>query len=280
MNFPNLIVSTASSLCVIREHNVEVIEYDRALYFGITWSNEFIFVACNFKEHDSKIAIFDHKFRPVDQLIVPALNIHQIIWNGSLYATLTEANKIAIVNQFDGRILTEVYYSGGSVIDGVGEDHTNSVWFDDRGRMWLCDHRQSSRFNRPSRIRVLERDTKAFEIYVGRNAHNVYTEGDWIYTNNSSEWKFKAINWRTGDRKFVDVGGFSRGLGRIPGGFVVGVSKDQPRAERMSSDSKVVIINDEFEIVDEVALIGHGDVQDLRVLGISDPSHNGIKLDV
>ena len=150
------------------------------------------------------------------------------------------------------------------------------MWFDHDGLIYVFGHRQSTRFNRHSRIRVINGAWALREMYIGRCCHNVYMEHGSLYTCDSANWAFVEVNGWTGDRHSVDLNGFTRGLARVPGGFVVGVSDDTPRESRKSGDSRLVLLDDRLRIVDAVEMRGFGGVEDLRALGVSDPSHNGI----
>ena len=156
-------------------------------------------------------------------------------------------------------------------------------------------HRQSTRTGRPSRVSILRaagkcrlRETDSFAI--GRNAHNVYHEDDCWYVCDSSGHALRrrydkpspVVGSQTakiiGDS--VDLGDFTRGLARFPGGFVVGLSADTPRSKRADGDASLVLLDDDLRIVDKLPLPTYGGVHDVRVLNVPDRAHHGIPMEI
>lgn len=280
LRWPDLLVSTVTALLLVRSGKVEEVETQRAAYYGITWNRDHIFVACAFRETTSKILTLNKWFDVLHRVNVPERNIHQLLWHDDkLFAALTERNAIGVINPKTGSVRT-VYRTGGAVIDGViGEDHVNSIWADTAGEIVICEHRQSTRFDRPSRIRFFDRGFSfRDEILIGRNAHNVYCEGGSLFINDSSNWRLIEVGLLDKEvRREVAFDAFPRGLARFEHGWVVGLSEDAPREARNSGSSRLVLLNDTWEVVEELVLKDCGGVHGVRVLGPQiDLAHNRI----
>lgn len=284
VKWPDMLAATATSLVLIRNKKYEVVEQDRALYFGITWNADNLFVACGFKEDSEEIAVFDKSLTYVRSVPLKARNTHQIIWHaGRLFATLTERNEVAIVGPTSGELET-FYHSGGSVLDGgIGEDHVNSIWFD-ANTVHIVEHRQSTRFNRPSRVRRADKSGRIIsERYIGRNAHNIFVEPvgheGRLFINDSTGERLTVVDLADGSRKHVNLGGFTRGFGSFDDGYVVGVSLVAVKDQRGLGNSQIVLLDKQLKVVDRLTLHGLGGLQDLRCLN-ADPSHNNLPFEL
>jgi len=96
-------------------------------------------------------------------------------------------------------------------------------------------------------------------VQLGVQAHNIWRHTDGtLCTCSSGEGKLiSESGWE------LVTGGFPRGVARLPGGWVVGVSELKERNERDFSDAKLLFYNADWQLLNEVVLPKVGMVLDI-----------------
>lgn len=277
--WPARMLLTNSEGLYLVEHGrrAVVLEQERRAYYGISWHGDRLYVGCECGQGDtSTILVLDPRLQVVTYFSVPAKHAHQILWHrGSLLVTSTETNEILAVDLETGDS-RPVFHTKGKVVEGIGEDHVNSLWADPAGRLHVVEHRQSAKFDRPSRFRVLdEHFSIEFEVGLGLAAHNVYVEDGIWYACDSLAGDLMRIDFAQQRLRRKALGAFTRGLARpASGGFVVGLSDPGPREGRALGQTRLARLDADLNVVDEVQLPIFGGVHEVRVLGEVDLAHS------
>lgn len=279
IKWPSFIVAGYRSLVLVHNNKCNVVLNDHnTLYYGITWDNNYIYLGNrNYSYYNTGIiSVMNSDYKVIDQVPGTFPQIHQILYaNEKLYITVTMHNSIAI---FDGQ--GTVVKNWTSTIKDL--NHINSIWFDGE-YFWICYHNKvtSDKVFYSSQIIKMDKElTSIIEFFeFSKDIHNVYMDGEWLYTCDSKSNKFCALNIHTKEQKFVDIGMWLRGLAVtddyiIVGGSIIGKTDK----ERENGDAKVYLLNrDTLEVLDTKLFKDVGAVTEIRVVGEQDYAHNGIK---
>ena len=190
----------------------------------------------------------------------PLRDLHEIAWHhDALWATCSHDDLIAI-RRPDGT--WQRWWPLGQPPDGSPPDrfHFNSLLFED-DQVWVLAHQRG-----PSRLLAFPIEAALAghtvpptrDIELGLQAHNIWRLDGNLCTCSSAEG---ALVSETGWR--LEVGGFTRGIARIPGGWAVGVSELAERRERDLTTGQVVFFDQAWRETGRIALPGEGLVLDL-----------------
>jgi hypothetical protein len=255
---------------------------DHSLFFGITWNEDFIFVAESGNGQGSTYHILDKDLNRIGELPIGVgiLYPHQIYWwDGRLYIASGSQDVIWIWNG-------ETCYSVGWKNPDPEEpiQHLNSVWCDGK-QFYVVEHLYDET---PKRIRILSLGFEPVgciefgeeEFIRPTGLHNVCIENEMLYTCGSKS--LVRRNLATGESQltpiFVDERyRYVRGLARPPQGFFVGLSRLAARDERGEGDSAIVAIDNNFNVVDTIYLENTGGVMEIRAIDGPDLAHNQIE---
>jgi hypothetical protein len=222
---------------------------------------------------------------PFKHMGTPDDGPHQALWwDDVLYVTNTQKNRV------------EYWREGTESCNWIAHDphdddrdHINSLWRDpDSNTLWIAEHRKELL---PKRLRVVRLEDHSpvtivtidipelAEPPVHSGLHNVYVENDNIYTLGPSQ----ILVIREGEEtKWVRPYGvvkykhYLRGLARNENHFFVGVSNASPRDRRGWGASKILILNDDLNLLHTIKLSPRfGQIMEIRLLE-GDLAHNGL----
>lgn len=241
------------------------------LYYGITAQDGNIFVAARRRmvssdkpgsEEQGHILVFDGDLKPVDAITAPfALrDMHEIAWHhGKLWVTCSFDNMVAM---FDGRTWTPWYPLGEPTEARRDVNHFNSFHFEG-GTVCVLAHDWG-----PSTLHFFDAASllATRSIPLGVQAHNVWREGEQLFTCSSGEG---CIRGTEGFQ--VATGGFPRGVARDRATRLVGISELKERSERDLSTGLVQVYDGDWRLRDTLAFDGEGLVLDILDLEASRP---------
>lgn len=279
-------VSTSSTLSIYEDGLVTDVrtQPDSRRIYGLTWSSDELFLAVN---HPKEKQDFVERFVKGDKGILkmkgrvnlPKMTgVHQMLVVGKqLFIVNTDANAIVTYRLDAGKSSSHKWRDNSTVV------HMNSIWFDRSDKLfYIVEHR-----NEDSRIVVTDQKFKIkHEIKnAGKHMHNVYVEGDLIFSCSSNENSFVSINKKT--RKVVKKHKFgmpkgiepwyTRGIARLKDGWLVGFSRRAKRDVRTHTGSGIVMVLDNnWKTVDVIEIPSRGQINEIRLVGESDLTHNGI----
>jgi hypothetical protein len=213
---------------------------------------------------------------------------HQAFWwDQKLFVANTLANRVDWWNQADDTITGLVW--DHNILDG-DVDHINSIWRDpDSGMFYVLEHRKMLR---PKRIRVLGPElekTQTIELDLDClvehsthcGLHNVYVECGVLFTLGPSQ--LILVDGRHSDPVEVELPTivrykhYLRGFARTKSAFFIGVSEASPGEGRPYGESRVLVVDDRFDLVGEIVLDKRfGQLMEIRIVDGPDRAHNGI----
>lgn len=269
-----LLVTTSKSFMAVNSEtgNKCVIDSGKGLYYGITFSDEAIFVAARNQsncfnyldergDESGSILVFDYHLKLIDTIKAPFLlrDLHQIyLFDNKLWLTCSFDNMVAVYDFSKW----ERWYPSGKIED-LGKDinHFNSIWVDDES-MYILAHN-----NGPSEIWQFSYPALCLQkkIQLGNCAHNIWKKNDEIYTCNS---KFRTVESSSGFR--LEVGGFTRGSVITKNCFAIGSSDIAERADRHLVSGSLFFYDSEWKIQSEINFENQGQILDIRSPGILD----------
>jgi hypothetical protein len=264
-----LLVTTTRSFLLLdpRTGSGYRLDTGRGLYYGITvWNGEYLVGArrrvgiSHFPECDEKgeILQFDQEFNFQRALMprFPLRGMHQILsFGGKLWVTCTFDNMVAI---FNGTGWEQWHPLGVPETEVKDRNHFNSISAIDGQLCVLANNWGESEllfFNLPER--TLHRS-----IPLGRQAHNVWREGDRWMTCSSTEGRIVGS-----DGISIQTGGFPRGIAFSGGKRYVGISTHCERALRNYSNSWIQIYDRRWQRVGTLDLVHEGMVLDFLPVG-------------
>lgn len=264
-----LIVATNYRLLLLRDGAVDVIDEADALrdahYYGVTWDPwGRLYVAC---EVSGEWRI--KAFRP-DGLLPPHENLselHQIEWRDrELRVCSSGTNRMCFWDGWQWR-------ERGRNMVMYDEDHINSIW-----GPWALEFRQKG--GAPS---ALVHWPSGTEEIVGPCAHNIYIEHGHFHTLVSGEDAGILRISSTGRREVRPLGQrtFLRGLARTKDRWYIGNmlwENNRTKRESYRGDAQILVLNNDFDIIDEIVVPDCGAVAEVRAL-VGDRAHNDIDLE-
>jgi hypothetical protein len=207
-------------------------------------------------------------------------NVHQIVyrsdrvwgvspWTNSLISIDPSPNA---QDRFEIELLTGKIRKGEPVLATADLDraHFNSIYWNDE-RLLIAAH------NSGRESFIIEYDPRTYAVRsirhdAGRMIHSLATEETdlfWISTGTSE------IRSASGYRLRLKREEFARGFAMTAELFVVGYSTRAPRSSRIGNDSWIHVIDRiSGNVLEEFHLRDTGDLNDLRLLDVTDASHN------
>ncbi len=255
-----------------------VLHQGSGLYYGITRIGSMYAVAARRRLVSSPIPrmdergcilLFDKHFRPHSTIEAPfpLRDIHQIAWfDDRLWVTCSFDDRIAI---YDGasweRWIPE--HTSGDAEDRSGGDvpgdryHYNSFFIAD-DEFALLAHNHG-----PSDLHFFDRRSRSWRrsIALGRQAHNVWRDGDAYATCSSIDGKLVGSNgWETA------TGGFPRGVCFESVHRAVGISALSERGRRDWTSAAIALYDTSWRPLHYVHLVREGMILDLAPIAAVD----------
>lgn len=253
-------------------------------FFGITWSEDHIYVAEGGHVGHSLYHAFDGKLNREGTLSIGSgiADPHQIYWwRGGLFIISAKQDRIFL---HTSSTLQEIHPWKKK---GEPTLHLNSIWCDGN-LFYVVEHRKREM---PKRIRIFDLTLKpvgcielrreAFVKAKPHGIHNVYIENDVLYT--CSPKALVRHDLSSGESepiipcRLMNEAHYVRGFARTPGKFFIGLSEVKVRSEREEGDSAVLVLDDEFDVLDVLVLKDTGGLNDIRAVDGPDMAHNGVE---
>lgn len=253
-------------------------------FYGITWNRDRIYVAEGGHAGHSLYHVFDYELNWEGTLTIGSgiADPHQIYWwRGGLFIVSAKQDKIFL------HVGTALHEVRGWKKKGEPTLHLNSIW-SDGNLFYVVEHRKREM---PKRIRMLDPTLKPVGcIELTREAfikdrphgiHNVYIEDDVLYT--CSPKAFVRHDFSSGKSEpivpcsLMNDAHYVRGLARTKGKFFVGLSETKVRDKRGEGDSAVLVLDDDFKVLDTLVLKNTGGLNDIRAVDGPDLAHNGVE---
>jgi len=281
-----LVVSTTQALFALDPVRRELFEIDRGrgVYYGIAYSPTRVYVAARRSPYG-----VDHAARAAQRAVIiefdtdlnelgvleppfPLRDVHQIHFGlGRLWVCCTHDDMLAT---WDGETWDRWHPAGlpdpMDTPEGPTTDlhHFNSVRSDGRTIDVLANKAATGTIHRFRAHDLAPLD----RIDLGQGAHNVWREGDDLYTLSSKDGRLLSTAG-------VDLpfGGFVRGVVCPPRETgldrFVGVSCRAPREIRPTSDATLVRCDPDWNVLDEFPIHREGMIHDVRAPGTPDLGH-------
>ncbi len=184
----------------------------------------------------------------------PLRDLHGIAWHeGDLWATCSYDDLVAI-RLADGG--WRRWWPLGEPPPGVSDRfHFNSLWFEG-DLVWILAHQRG-----PSQLLAFPIESaRAGQtlpperiVQLGNQAHDIWRLEGALCTCSSAEGALASeAGWR------LEIGGFTRGIARIPGGWAVGVSEFAERRQRDLTTGQVVLFDECWREMHRLFLAGEG----------------------
>jgi hypothetical protein len=252
--------------------------------YGLTWDQRFIYLFERVRNNTStKMLVLSKNFEVVEEIHLSMIKDHHQVHldpkSGFIGIANTHQNRVEFFNPYTKDI--EAY--NWTPVAGADYNHINSAWHDGEC-WWSCEHNKK---HHPSKVVQLpnNRLNKPQKWTVASQIHNVYVEGDFIYTTvslTSEIAKFsmaedKIIQSKSFERNFPRT--YSRGLARCNGFFLMGASRHCGREQRKEIfDSWIIKMDDDFKSIDSICIPKANQIYEVRALDEVDKAHNGIIL--
>lgn len=235
-------------------------------YTGVTWNERNVYAVARGGPGAETIIVLDGALKHVGSVHIPDLKgTNYIGWfGGKLYVANTGRERLEV---WDGEEIRSHNWTGHD----RDANHLNSIWSDGE-YIYVTEGGRSG--NR-ARIFDLDMNQVRVEEDLGRSIHNVYREGDWLYTVSSIGEAVAMRNLETGEHREVSYvpyhRGYGEGLCRPEGRWCVGVSQDSPR------QSAILAFDDDWRFVEKLLLPPDiGQLYEVRAVTGVDRAHNGL----
>lgn len=261
----NLLITTSFSFLRLNLDSGALYPLHRGdgLYYGIAKSSTKIYVAARRRLVSSEVSrtiesgriiVFNKDMVQIETIYAPfpLRDMHELKWyNNMLWVTCSFDDMIAI---YDGVVWTKWYPLGKPADDLNDLYHFNSLLFED-GYVWVIAHNRG-----PSMF--LKFDINTFHLLdkfvLGNQAHNIWRQGDEILTCSSGSGEIIGSN---GFKVFI--GGFPRGVAFLNSRKYVAVSELAERKERDFTTGYLLEYNDNWTLINRLALVGEGLILDI-----------------
>ncbi len=269
------LVATSKYLFLIDLNNGarEIINDKYGLFYGITWDQNFIYVAVRWYPplvptshiERPRLLVFDYNFKLQDcqKSEVEAGGLHQITYyDNKLYCSCSRDDSFIVGENNEWRI----WYPSKNIEDhNKDTHHFNSIWFDEN-KLFIVGHN-----NGPSDVWEFSYpDLNIMNKYrIGMHIHNVWKENGVLTVCNSGEGRIETVE----NQVICNTGGFPRGVAIGEDLNLIGISKSANRTNRWLSKGRVNIYSKEWKMLDSLDLGKCGQVLEVRLLG-NDQAHN------
>lgn len=280
----NILVSTSRSFMAINLDNgaYEIIDRGNGLYYGITYSDNQIYVAARRGEvgsekerelEDGEIIVYDFN-KQLLQRLKPSFSLrdmHQIqFYNFWLWICCTFDNKLAV---YDGTTWHEWFPNPNINYD---YNHFNSLTFEENDSniyIYILAHnlhRNSEiwKFVYPklsfgsfqvSDIKLIDKQD------LGVQSHNIFLRESEVYTCSSGEGSIIS-NYNFS----IKLGKFTRGLAVTDELIIVGISELSERKKRSFTTSYIVVLDRSWKFIKGIKMPEEGIITELRIPGVRD----------
>lgn len=271
-----LLVTTTRAVWVLDLASglARLVDEGRGVYYGISFSDDRLFVACRRaavgadRDRQANVVLcFDKALRPAGVLVppMPIRDVHQILYAaGTLFICSTYDDTVIRHEPATGRWEAWQPFGPSAAQD---QHHINSVAIHD-GDILLAGNRPHgwhARFAPDGRL--LARQA------LGAGTHNVWVEDGEVQVCSSDEG---AVQGAGEAKQPVVAQGWLRGVAKGRTTRYFGVSQNLVRGVRDRSDCMILALEPGGAVVRTFAFLDFGMLHDLRVLGRSDDSHNGV----
>jgi hypothetical protein len=312
MKLPSFLVTTHKTITLVENGKITY-EYHgrgRGLLFGITWDSDYLYVGSrNPPDMLESILIFSKQgLKYLGEL--KFLENHQI---SGIHQIYYDQNGLHIMNSNKKRITTmspelpdNKGFGNFNWPEADWATHINSIWQKKRTNLYyIIEHNGGKP---PSNLVLTEWQGNKFIFHkryrnIGLHCHNIHwnkdnskfttcssmefllREFDHIHNEETGEMEFrlsrqKQINALNSDCWYL------RGLGKTKDFWVVGLSMHQDirdsdpekrrEKRRTLQNGGVIILDNNWNIVQEVGLNNRGQIHDLRIINELDECHNNI----
>lgn len=285
-SYNELLISTMLNFMHYKNDQVRVIDSGKledgnAHYNGITWDKDCLYVsACEGTKYG--YLMFTKTFEKMG--FVKRLDLHethQIIKIGrKLYFTNTGLNRI---EWFDTYTNESGYKAFNESTHDV--DHINGIWYNNK-RFYVSEFRHKQKDQngeQPSVVRICDSDLNLTEtIKVGLPIHNIYVENGQMFNLVSRRAGLSVVDLNTKKKDFIDIKQLQemliRGLARTKDYWYIGASRwEEDRSKRHVGDAVIAILDNNFEMMQEIVIPNAGPLCDIRIIDEIDLAHNGVK---
>lgn len=273
----DLLISTMNGLILWQDSEARLVAH--GTYYGLTWDKEFVYASFNPQHRNvTEIEVFNHELYRIGRLDTVELHgVHQIFsWKDNLYIVNTSTDHIEVIN---GNKAQRFSWTG------FNEDrhHLNSIWMD-QDYIYVAEGQTTGLKGTPA-IQTLTHNYKPanrFILPATVQIHNVYVENETLYTCGKFGLVKKSLRekrYNVIDLRLDDANGFLRGLAKSEDCFYIGESQVRPREQRPYGDSRILVLNNDLEIIRTIELQDTGQIHDVRIINDVDYAHNRFVLE-
>ncbi len=269
----NVLFTSDKGLYKIKNGLVDCLVQNTVCY-GLTWNDDNIFLC-----EPSRIIVFDKQFHNEAVWPETGVDLHQCAWaDGKLYVCATKWNKVQVIDTTtDEREFKEFKHS---------DKHLNSV-FVHGDHLYFCLHGncKAKCIDSADLHSFVMKMTKDFEevgkwTQLGCGNHNVYIEGNKLYTLSSTRSQIIEVNMDTNEKRevFIDpIGGktmYPRGLARNDDYFYIGAAQHSEREHRKVIKSYILAYDNDLNLVDHYEIPDFHHIREVRLVNQVDKAHN------
>lgn len=241
------------------------------VYYGISWSENRLFVLWrNFKK-GAIILVFDTSFNLIDQIdLGKHIDGHQILYvRDRLFVTNTAENDVMEIDPQDRQIrnlkLSPFEHD---------HNHINGLSYIDEDQLWVLFANGKIEGNSEMKKYQLSRGEIVDEVSVGNQIHNFL--GDYI----TSSYDFEVFRYRNGQKcESIGLKGWLRGMDFVDDLLLVGSSVISEREDRTNkNDGKLYLLDKSLNLLDEIKIPEIGQINEIRTISTS-YSHNNVSFE-
>lgn len=284
VTWPSFLATTSHKLIYFDGSKAHTMFQSDAMLYGLTWSNDRIYLTTrhDVEEHKNGCVI---ELDPTlgllktTQVNVFGRDLHEaLFYAGILHVCNTDKSEIVLIDPFTNQYRVIRWTDRHT--------HPNSIWHSGLS-CFVLEHNHEHRHKRIVAFDHGWRRWKEMDIHIeleqdqerryGFGAHNVYSHRGVVWTltpkfvlqtlPTSNRFTATTVPGTTPGRDYL------RGMAHHGGRFLIGVSTMAERSHRGEGDSRVVMIDERVQYVDEVVLEGVGQILTIRTLA-PDYSHN------
>lgn len=267
-----ILVTTGRSILLvdIKNDKKKVIHRKNNAYYGISKTDEYIYVATRRSRYDkspqspsqNSVLIFDFDLKLLSEISppFPLIDVHEIkIDEDCLYVTNTEYNSISIYKDKKWEDWAPFKFLDENIKDDY---HFNSLYLE-KERIYVLAH---NRGNSEVYCFCKKSKTFIFKFNLGRFSHNLWKENGVFYTCSSGEQKIISelgFDFTVCSNKF-----FPRGYSHLGNTRLVGLSQMKDKESRSSVGYPAFIncYNNDWNLQKQIRLPCEGQLHDICLL--------------
>jgi len=272
----DLLLGTSKALIFIYNDIPYYIFKDNKIYYGITWDEEYLYIAERLK---STITVIK-KDGSIQYMTFPfmLLELHGLYYyNGILYAVETGKNSIIYID--NNYYIAKRFVHNNTI---KPDNHINTIWSDENF-IYVLEHNNTEKTGILSRVVKYDYDFNVIEEIdnMGVASHNVFIHNNYMYVCSSMGEGIIKMNMKTREKEFIDTSkyctGLTRGIAFVDDRIYVGISKFSNRKERhLGGNAVILIFDNEWNYIDQLNLGDVGQLLEIRAVSGIDKCHNGI----